>query len=152
MAGIVIADALVTWLEAIPALSADGVKVYPWAEAPQGTVARPYVLYRQVSGGKIKSLTSPAGAARTTGVSHPRFQLDVFGRDYKAVRDAAKAIVTILDGFSGTMAGRTVQFAGVNDEGDWVGEDEQDARPLHGTDRPEHRYVIDFTIWFEEGD
>lgn len=151
MAGLAIADALVTWIEAIPAASTVGFKLYPWAKAPQGTVARPYGLYRQVSGGKIRTLTSPSGQARTTGVSHPRFQLDVFGRDYEVVRDLAAEIVTSLDGFRGTMAGRTVQFAGVNDEGDFAGEDEDDARPLHGTELAEHRYRIDFTIWFEEG-
>jgi hypothetical protein len=152
VAGLVIADGLVTFLEGLPAMATAGAKVYPWARAPRMTASRPYCLLHQVSGGKIRSLTSPSGAARPTGVSHPRFQLDVFGRDYKAVRDLAAAVVTGLDGFSGTMADRTVQVVVVNDEGDFVDENPDDAKPLHGTELAEHRYVIDFTIWFVEGD
>lgn len=142
MAGTVIEDALVAWIEALPGAAAAGVKCYPWGRAPQRTATRPFVLYRRTSGGRVKSLTG------TSGVSHPRILLSVFGRDYGAVRDAAQEIREALDMFSGDMGGRTVQVANVHD--DFDGTDEDDARPLHGTEDAEHRFNVELTIWFQE--
>lgn len=145
MAGIVIEDALASWIEALPAADLVTAKVYPWAKAPQSTATRPYVLYKRISGGRIRSLTGPSG------VSHPRIQLDVFGRDYEAVRDLAQAIRDALDGFNttgdGTMSGRTVQVGIVHDDFDG---NEDDERPQHGTELAEHRFTLDLTIWFAE--
>jgi hypothetical protein len=141
MPNTVIEDALVAWIEALPAAQAVSARAYPWARAPQRTVTRPYVLYRRVSGGRIRSLGGPSG------VSHPRVQLDVFGRDYEVVRDFARDLRAALDSFSGTMAGRRVQVAIVHDEFDG---DEGDAAPVHGDEAAEHRFTLDLTIWFEE--
>lgn len=144
---LIIEDTLAAWIEALPAAVDVAAKCHPWAKAPQNTATRPFVLYKRISGGRIRSLTGPSG------VSHPRIQLSVFGRDYTAVRDLAHAIRLALDSFSTTQSGnlmgdRTVQVGMVHD--DFDGTDEEDARPQHGTELAEHRFNLDATIWFVE--
>lgn len=144
MAGIVFEDTLVAWIELQQEAIDVGAKVYPWAEAPQGTATKPYVLYQRISGGRMGHLSGRGG------VGHPRIQLDFFGRDYEAVRDLAAAIRVKLDGFSGDMQGRTVQSIIVHDDFDQHGGNEDDAQPRHGTEDAEHRFSLDLTIWFKE--
>ncbi len=137
MPGIVIEDALAAWIEEQPEALALEAKVYPFASAPQGT-GRPYVTYHRVAGGRLKSLTGPSG------VSHPRIQLDFWGRDYKQVKRLHQATTQ-----TGTqMQGRTVQVAEVLDEFD--NPDAFDTPPRHGDELAEYRLTIDLKIWFVE--
>lgn len=138
---------LAAWLEALPACTAVSAKVYPWGRAPQSTATRPFVLYHRVSGGRLRSLAGPSG------VSHPRIQIDVVGRDYLVVRRLSAAIREALEDLAAgselVAGGKLVQVAMVNDERD-ADDTDPDQEPKHGDEQTEHRAMIDVTIWFAE--
>jgi hypothetical protein len=136
--------ALGQWIEALPACAEVGLRVYPWARAPQRTAARPFCLYHRVGSGRLRSLSGPSG------VSHPTVQLDFVGRDYLQVRRVAAAVRLALEGLAfgaELAAGRTVQVAIVDREDD---AGDADAAPAFGDEAAEHRVSMDVRIWFPE--
>lgn len=139
----IIEFALAAWIEAREEAVAVGAKVYPWGKAPQQTATKPFVLYHRIYGGRVRSLEGPSG------VSRPRIQLDVVGRDYMVVRRLAAGIRQALEQIDHgeTMGGRRIQVAVANDEFD---ADDGDVRPHHGDEQTEHRVTIDLEIWFDE--
>lgn len=144
---LIIEFALKDWIESLPVCAAQGTKCYPWARAPQTTAVKPFVLYHRVSGGRLRSLAGPSG------VSHPRIQLDVIGRDVVAVRRTASYIRKQLEALEagGDMAGKTVQVA-IAGDGDRDADDaDPDQYPKHGGEDAEHRAILEVTIWFVEG-
>jgi len=139
----IIDDELAAVLAAIPAAVAiHGGRVYPFAGVPQNA-AWPHQTYHQVGGGRMGSTEGP-----TTGVSHPRYQVDSWGRTFRAARRLADATRLYLDGLGGagpvTWGGRTVRAVLVTDPRD-LSED-----PPHGDEVSEYRVSIDVTIWFDE--
>ncbi len=136
---------LAAWIEALPQAVAVGAKVYPWAKAPQQTAVKPIVLYHRISSNRVRSLSGP-----TTGVSHPRIQLDVISRDYLVAKRLAMEIRKELEdlphGYD--MGGKTVQVAIIQEERD---AEDADTDAKHGTELSEHRVILELEIWFVEG-
>lgn len=148
-ADLFVEDELITWLEALPEMSAAGAKVYPWGEVPHGP-RYPHLTYFRVNSRRVRSLCGP------DGVSNPRLQLDVWARDAKTAKVLAAAVRVALEAFVGQEqgAGRVPRF--VADTGrplqSIIVHDGSDAaeEPAHGNDQSEHRVMLDMTIWFQE--
>lgn len=141
---LIIEFVLAAWIEALPDSVDVGLKVYPWAKAPQRTATKPLCLYHRVDGARMRSLSGPSG------VSHPQIQLDFVGRDYLVVRRIASSVRKSLEDLpvNYIMGGRTVQVAMCNDERDST---DGDVEPKHGDEASEFRVSLDFRIWFLEG-
>lgn len=141
---LIIEFVLAAWIEEQTECVDVGLKVYPWAKAPQRTATKPLCLYHRVAGGRMRSLSGPSG------VSHPLIQLDFVGRDYLVVRRVAAAILARLEALpvNYSMGGRTVQVAICNDQRDAT---DGDVEPAHGDETSEFRESLDFRIWFTEG-
>jgi hypothetical protein len=147
---LVIEDELRTWVEAVPAASGVGAKCYPWGEVPQGETY-PHVSYFRVSGNRVRSLNGPSG------VSHPRIQLDFWGRTYASARTLADAVRLAIETFVADerTAGRVPKFVtGGRPLQSVIVHDATDAaeEPEHGDEVSEHRVTLDVTIWFQETD
>lgn len=143
--GTVIEDAFRPWVEAFEECAEAGLKLYPPNLVPQSS-AKPYGVLSRTPHGRGQRLRTLAGPC---GVSHVRLQLDLYHRDYAALRRLAQAVIETADGFCGTMGGRTVQDITVHDDFDNTLGD-IDNEPAHGDSVTESRYTIDLTIWFQE--
>lgn len=72
-------------------------RLYPVA-AP-ARVQMPYGVYARVSAGRTRGMLGP------TGLVSARFQIDLYGAAYGAVRALADAVRRRLDGFRGVISG-----------------------------------------------
>lgn len=130
---------LAAWLESLPACTAVGAKVYPFAGVQQNP-DWPFVTYHRVTGGRIRGLKGPVG------VSRPLLQLDVFGKTYDSAANLAAAIREALDALCQTrlLNDRPIQYTRAEDDGDNF------EPPPHGDEVTQYRVTIPVHIWFVE--
>jgi len=99
----------------------------------------PLILITQISGHRDQVLRGP------TGHAHPRYQVDAwtqkasgYGHKYTA-RRLADAIREALNGYSGTVEGRTIKSCLLDNE-----------RPKNEPELKAYRIMQDYMIWHEE--
>lgn len=111
---------------------ANGVLVYP-TRLPQD-VTLPAVMYRKISGQRIRSVDGPSKLAR------PRFELNAYSESYTAAKNLANELRGLLDGFRGVIgAGTIVQNI--------IFDNDQDS---FDDDTGYERIIIDVIIWHQE--
>ncbi len=89
------------WLVAQPAVSALlGNRLYPLVLPQNGRL--PAATYQRVSGERNYDLDGSTGPKRVT------LQLDSWAEDYAGAKALAAAIESVLEGYTGPMAGLTV--------------------------------------------
>jgi hypothetical protein len=122
-----------------------GDRIFP-GERPQKS-ALPAIVYRRVTGPRVRHLRGPAGLA------HPTIELECWA----ATVSEAKALAELvrlsrgpgdepftLEAFAGTMGEHQVQATNLLDDADDL------ERPAHGEEGGPHRVTMDLVIWFEE--
>lgn len=81
------------------------------AAMPQG-LARPNVVYQRIGTRRRYSNDGPTGLARA------RLQVSCYADTPKAAKQLAAAVREVLDGYSGTVGGCTIQALFLDDERD----------------------------------
>jgi len=109
-----------------------GSRVYP-VLLPQRPVF-PAVTYQRISGTSDMALTG------ATGLSHPRFQVDVWSATYSATQALADAVREALNNYSGTVGSVVIGSVVLQAERDQY---ETDPVALF-------RVIMDFNIWHKE--
>ena len=131
-------QALIAYLLADGGLSAlVSTRVY-WARRPQEIDTLPAVVLFRIGGVRD---TATDGA---TGLVESGVQADIYGETYGAAKEAAAALISALNAYSGTTGG--VAFQGVFVDGERDDNDvesQADARRLFRTS-------VDLTVWHDE--
>lgn len=110
----------------------NGVKVYP-SRLPQD-VTLPAVMYRRISGQRIRSIDG------ATGLAKPRFELNAYAESYVEAKNLANEMRTLFDGFRGVIgAGTLVENI--------VFDNDQDT---FDDDTGLERVIIDVGVWHQE--
>lgn len=111
-----------------------GGRVYP-KHLPQNPTY-PAIAYHRISGPREHSHDG------SSGLAHPRFQLDLFARTHVAAKDLAEKVRLALDGYKGVMGG----VGGVDVNGAFL-EDDDDG---YDDDLKVYWWRMDFTVWHNE--
>lgn len=123
---------LATWLEGRPAVSAIvGARIYFVRLPDKATL--PAITIQRVSGARLT-----AHSGRTKHAS-PIFQVNCWGKTYKAAKELAKVLQQELEGFKGTMGSTDVQATML------IG-DRDDFHP----EVDDYRAILEFRIWHTE--
>jgi hypothetical protein len=105
--------------------------------APQDET-RPRITYQRIDTIREKHLRG------TSGLTHPRIQVNCFADNYGTVKRMADYVRRQLDGFSGPAGAFTVHATWVDsDRDDWF-------PPEDATDAGTYRTSVDVIIWFSE--
>lgn len=127
-----IEPAFVSYLTAYPGMTAlIGDRMYP-TNIPEGATL-PLVTYQRISTPRLRSHNGPSGLA------HPRFQFNCWGRSYDEASRVAQQLVFGIEGFRGLMAGVEVQAGFVEDE-----------RDDYDTVTRQYRRMVDAILWHRE--
>lgn len=112
-------EAIIAILLADPGIAGQiGTGVYP-GRAPQG-VSSPYALLRSVTRLPDYTMAGPSG------YEERRFQIDVYAETYTKTKLTARAIVSALSGFRGTVRSIPIQGIFLDGERDLPITDEDD--------------------------
>lgn len=93
----------------------------------------PAIVYQVIDTPREESHAGPSGLA------HPRIQLGCISKSYMEAKEIAKAIRFSVDGFRGSMNGRTIFRAKVDGEQD-----------DHDSVAEEYRRIVDVVLWHRE--
>jgi len=104
-------------------------RIYP-VRAPQPTDP-PYVVFSRITGNVGLTMDGASNQRETT------IQVDIFSRLYSQAEDASTAIVTLLQGYSGTLSSTEVWFCELTSQSDF----------FEAEDRLYHR-SLDFRIGY----
>lgn len=104
---------------------------------PQGS-AMPAVVYTEAAGIRESTLSGPVGLVRS------RWQFNCWGESYEDVRAVSDAVRQVLDGYSGSDAGVTIQSIRTLDENDIS------ATPAGKDVARRYGKSLDLEIWFCE--
>lgn len=110
---------------------AGSVKVYP-LRLPQDAIL-PAVIYRRISGQRLRSIEGPAGMAR------PRIELNAYAVRYTEAKALATEIRRLLDGYRGRIGASQVENIIIDSDQDLL-----DDTTGH------YRIIIDAIIWHHE--
>lgn len=108
-----------------------GTRMHP-GRLPQ-TPTYPALVYKRVSGVRVRHLRGPAGLA------HARLQLDVYAATYAQGKAVADRIRVVLDDLAADYGSVVVQGAFLLMEQD-VFEEAVD----------KHRVILDYEVWYQE--
>ena len=111
-----------------------GGRVYP-KRMPQNPTY-PTIVYHRISGAREHSHDG------SSGLAHPRFQLDLWAKTHIAAKDLAEKVRAALDGYKGVMGG----VGGVDVNGVFL-EDDDDG---YDDDLQVYWWRMDFTLWHSE--
>lgn len=130
-----IEEAIQAHLLATPNVAAlVGVRVYP-VKMPQRPTY-PAVVYNRISGPREHSQDG------SSGLAHPRFQLDCFAATYAGAKDLASKVRLALDGFRGSMGG----VSGVDVNAVFIEDDRDD----YDDDIHVYWVSLDAVVWHNE--
>lgn len=107
-------------------------RVYP-VLLPQRPVF-PAITYQRISGASDMALTG------ATGLSHPRFQVDIWSATYAATQALADAVREALNNYSGTVGSVAIGSVVLQSE-----RDQYESEPV-----ALYRVIMDFNIWHKE--
>lgn len=125
-------EGLYTRLSGVAGLTAlVSTRIFPQV-MPEGT-ALPALVYARVSGVRVQNL------ANSSGVAHPRMQIDVIASSYSSAKAVAEQVRLALQDNSGTWGSTVVQHAIFLGDTDFF----DDADGVH-------RVSLDFEIWHDE--
>ena len=111
-----IEEALDTYLQSNTDLTElIGTRLYP-KKLPQKPTL-PAVVYHRISGPREHSMDG------SSGLAHPRFQFDMYGRTYAAAKDVSDKMRLALDAFKGTIGGVDINGAFLEDDSDGYDDD-----------------------------
>lgn len=113
-----------------------GTRVYI-GKRPQNESTLPAVLLSKVSAPRDYDFDG------ATGLIESRFQCDCYGNSYGSAKLAARALMVVVNGYSGTQSGVIIQKISIDSERD-SNETESNA------DRHLFRTSIDLLIWHDE--
>lgn len=118
-----------------------GDRCYP-NEAPQ-KAKMPYVVYQRIDTVRERHLRG------SSGLAHPRFQLDIYSRNYDEARRIANNLRLTLDArrsFDMGPSGQTVNIRSI----ELVDEAHDALPPADGTEKGIRHVRMDFIIWHVE--
>ena len=108
------------------------IKCYP-IRLPQD-VTLPAMMYRRISGQRIRSIQGP------TGLAHPLIELSVYSKSYLEAKELAAEVRVLLDGFRGVIgSGSLVENI--------IIENDQDT---FDDDTGIYRIILDAIVWHQE--
>jgi hypothetical protein len=113
-----------------------GSRVYP-VKMPQNA-SLPVITFQRISGERVFAMD------KGSGLAFPRFQIDVWSKSYKEVKEIAEQVRLALEGYRNISSG--VDINGILYLGD------TDEFSSEGTDLQQEifRVSMDFRIWHNE--
>lgn len=124
-------EALVLLLEAPAVASKVGARVYA-KKLPEGPTY-PAIVFHRISAPREHSQDG------ASGLSHPRYQLNIYAATHQAAQDLAERVRKTIDGWSGIKAGIDINAIFLEDESDG-----------YDDDLKVHWFMQDYTIWHNE--
>jgi len=106
-------------------------RIYPVVMPEDPTL--PAITYQRIDGPRETSLDLDSSLA------HPRIQVSAWGNAYADVKNAADAVREALNGFSGTIAGFTIQGIVIESDND-----------LYDPQTRTYHVATDFEVWHLE--
>ncbi len=98
-----------------------------WVRAPQSLSTRPYIVMHRVSGNRDMHLTGPSRYVQS------RVQVDIYDDSYGGAKAVARAVVSAVSGFVGTIGGVQIQRINVDSERDLPADDAGEITQLYRT-------------------
>lgn len=113
-----------------------GTRIY-WGRRSQSSSDLPAVVLEKVSAPRDYHYTGPSNLIES------RVQVDCFGETYGAAKTSARAVISALNGYSGTQSGVVFQRISIENERDYDGQESAANRYLFVTS-------VDLLIWHDE--
>ena len=113
-----------------------GTRIY-WGRRSQSTSVLPAVVLEKVSAPRDYHYTGPSNLIES------RVQVDCFGETYAQAKTSARAVISALNGYSGTQSGVVFQRISIENERDYDGQESAANRYLFVTS-------VDLLIWHDE--
>lgn len=124
--------ALFTLLTTTPSIAAKVAdRVYP-KQLPQDPTT-PAIVYHRISGPREHSHDG------SSGLAHPRFQLDMYAGSYLEAKALADAVRVAIDGYKGTVEGVEIQAIFLENDDDG-----------HDDELKVYWFQADYIIWHAE--
>lgn len=103
----------------------------------QSESSMPAIVMHKISAPRDYNMSGPSNLIET------RIQVDCFGEKYKSAKTLARAVVAVLNGFSGVKSGVSFQRISIDNERDTDGKESAADRYLFMTS-------LDLLIWHDE--
>lgn len=107
-----------------------------WGRRPQSDATLPAIVLHKITGIRDYVMSGASGMVES------RVQVDCYGTTYAAAKQAARAVMTAVNSYSGTVSGTVFQRISIDGE--------RDTNEADTAGNNLHRTSIDLMIWHDE--
>jgi len=129
-------EALLSLLKADAGLTAAAGGRISWGRRPQGQAALPAITLNRINGRRDHNMSG------ANGLVDSLVQVDIYGEHYDETKLTARALMSVINGYSGTVSGTHFQRISIDTE--------RDSSETGSSDRHLHRVSLDLSIWHDE--